>query len=64
LHPGWTVLVTGDKIAAAGPASEVTAPAEARTIDLPQTLIPGMIEGHSISSSPLQRDVVERSGKQ
>ena len=48
LHPGWTVLVTGDKIAAAGPASEVTAPAEARTIDLPNdTLIPGMIEGHS-----------------
>ena len=48
LHPGWTVLVTGDKIAATGPASEVTAPAEARTIDLPNdTLIPGMIEGHS-----------------
>jgi imidazolonepropionase-like amidohydrolase len=48
LHPGWTVLVTGDKIAAAGPASEVSAPAEARTIDLPNdTLIPGMIEGHS-----------------
>ena len=48
LHPGWTVLVTGDKIAAAGPASEVTAPAEVRTIDLPNdTLIPGMIEGHS-----------------
>jgi imidazolonepropionase-like amidohydrolase len=48
LHPGWTVLVTGDKIAAAGPAAEVTAPAEARTIDLPNdTLIPGMIEGHS-----------------
>jgi hypothetical protein len=22
LHPGWTVLVTGDKIAAAGPASK------------------------------------------
>jgi len=42
LHPGWTVLVTGDKIAAAGPASEVTAPAETRTIDLPNdTLIPG-----------------------
>jgi imidazolonepropionase-like amidohydrolase len=48
LHPGWTVLVTGNKIAAAGPASEVTAPAEVRTIDLPNdTLIPGMIEGHS-----------------
>ena len=48
LHPGWAVLVTGNMIAAAGPAAEVTAPAEARTIDLPNdTLIPGMIEGHS-----------------
>jgi imidazolonepropionase-like amidohydrolase len=48
LHPGWTVLVTGNRIVAVGPASEVTAPAEARTIDLPNdTLIPGMIEGHS-----------------
>ena len=48
LHPSWSVLVTGDRIAAAGPASEVTAPAQARTIDLPNdTLIPGMIEGHS-----------------
>jgi imidazolonepropionase-like amidohydrolase len=48
LHPGWAVLVIGDKIAASGPASEVTAPAEAHTIDLPNdTLIPGMIEGHS-----------------
>ena len=46
LHAGWTVLVTDDKIAAAGP--NVSAPAGARTIDLPgQTLMPGMIEGHS-----------------
>ena len=48
LHPGWTVLVTGDKIAAAGPAADITAPHGARTIVLPNdTLIPGMIEGHS-----------------
>ncbi|MEP7248904.1 MAG: amidohydrolase family protein [Spartobacteria bacterium] len=48
LHPGWSVLVTGDKIAAAGPAVEVTAPAGAQTIDLPNdTLSPGLIEGHS-----------------
>ena len=47
-HPGWAVLVTGDKIAAAGPAAEITAPPDARTIDLPNdTLIPGLIEGHS-----------------
>jgi imidazolonepropionase-like amidohydrolase len=45
-HPGWSVLVDGDKIAAVGP--NVTAPAGAKVIDLPgATLIPGMIEGHS-----------------
>jgi len=45
-HVGWSVLVEGDKIAAVGP--NVSAPAGARTIDLPgETLIPGMIEGHS-----------------
>jgi imidazolonepropionase-like amidohydrolase len=45
-HPGWSVLVDGDRIAAAGP--NVTAPPGARVIDLPgETLIPGMIEGHS-----------------
>ncbi len=41
------MLVRGDKIAAAGPASEITA-GDARPIDLPNdTLAPGMIEGHS-----------------
>jgi len=45
-HEGWTVLVEGDRIAAAGP--NISAPAGARTIDLPgTTLMPGMIEGHS-----------------
>ncbi len=45
---GWTVLVRGDRIAAAGPAAEVGSPKGATVIDLPgQTLIPGMIEGHS-----------------
>ncbi|HWI75464.1 MAG TPA: amidohydrolase family protein [Sphingomicrobium sp.] len=45
-HPGWSVLVEGDKIAAAGP--DVAAPAGAKVIELPgSTLIPGMIEGHS-----------------
>ncbi|MBA3831767.1 MAG: amidohydrolase family protein [Chthoniobacterales bacterium] len=47
LHAGWAVLVHGDRIAAVGPASEVTA-GGAGPIDLPNdTLIPGMIEGHS-----------------
>jgi imidazolonepropionase-like amidohydrolase len=45
-HEGWSVLVEGDRIAAAGP--NISAPAGARSIDLPgTTLIPGMIEGHS-----------------
>ncbi len=44
-HPGWEVLVEGDRIVAVGAALAV--PAETRTIDLPgETLIPGMIEGH------------------
>jgi imidazolonepropionase-like amidohydrolase len=45
-HEGWSVLVEGERIAAAGPS--VRAPAGARTIELPgTTLMPGMIEGHS-----------------
>jgi imidazolonepropionase-like amidohydrolase len=47
-HVGWVVLVTGDRIAAAGPASDVRVPTGATTIDLPgTTLLPGLIEGHS-----------------
>ena len=48
LHNGWSVVVTGDKITAAGPSDKISAPPKARTIDLPnETLLPGMIEGHS-----------------
>lgn len=48
LHSGWSVVVTNDKIAAAGPSDKISAPPNARTIDLPnETLLPGMIEGHS-----------------
>jgi imidazolonepropionase-like amidohydrolase len=48
MHAGWTVVITGDKIAAAGPADKISTSADARTIDLPnETLMPGMIEGHS-----------------
>lgn len=44
-HAGWQVLVEGDRIAAVGP--DLSAPADARVIDLPgETLMPGMIEGH------------------
>lgn len=45
MHPGWQVLVEGDRIAAAGP--NLTVPAGAHAIDLPgATLLPGLIEGH------------------
>src|SRR5436190_2100216 len=48
LHKGWVVLVRGEKIEAVGPAGDVKAPAEAKTIDLPNlTLMPGLIEAHS-----------------
>jgi imidazolonepropionase-like amidohydrolase len=47
-HPGWVVLVTGNKIVAAGPAASVTAPTDATVIDLPgMTLLPGLIEAHT-----------------
>ncbi len=46
LHPGWQVLVDGERIVAAGPG--LAAPAGARVIELPgATLLPGLIEGHS-----------------
>jgi imidazolonepropionase-like amidohydrolase len=45
---GWAVLVTGDRIAAAGPAAQVAAPRGAERLALPgTTLVPGLIEGHS-----------------
>ncbi|MGE3332951.1 MAG: amidohydrolase family protein [Rhodospirillaceae bacterium] len=45
-HPGWHVLVEGERIAAVGP--NLTAPAGAEVVDLPDaTLMPGMIEGHT-----------------
>jgi imidazolonepropionase-like amidohydrolase len=47
-HPGWIVVVRGERIDAVGPAASTTAPAGARMIKLAgTTLMPGMIEGHS-----------------
>ena len=47
VHTGWEVVVTGDRITAAGPAGRAR-PAAARVIELPgMTLLPGLIEGHS-----------------
>jgi imidazolonepropionase-like amidohydrolase len=45
MHAGWQVLVTADRITAAG--ANVVAPANARRVDLSgTTLMPGLIEGH------------------
>ncbi|NTX12998.1 amidohydrolase family protein [Myxococcus sp. CA051A] len=47
-HAGWVVLVTGERIVAAGPASQVKAPEGTEVVDLAgTTLLPGLIEGHS-----------------
>jgi imidazolonepropionase-like amidohydrolase len=48
VHPGWVVLVEGDRITAVGPEATVRAPAGAAVIDLPgATLMPGMMDLHS-----------------
>ena len=45
-HAGWEVLVEGTRIVAVGP--HLAVPADAVVIELPgQTLLPGLIEGHS-----------------
>jgi imidazolonepropionase-like amidohydrolase len=47
-HTGWAVLVTGNKIIAAGPRGQISVPAGATTIDVPgTTLMPGLIDAHS-----------------
>ena len=47
-HPGWVVLVTGNRIVAVGPAASVAPPSGARTVELPgMTLMPGLIEAHT-----------------
>jgi imidazolonepropionase-like amidohydrolase len=48
LNDGWVVLVRGRRIERVGPASQIQAPADAQTIDLPgATLLPGLIDAHS-----------------
>ena len=45
MHPGWSVLVEGERIIAAGPA--VAVPAGTETLALPgTTLLPGLIDAH------------------
>jgi imidazolonepropionase-like amidohydrolase len=48
LHEGWSVVVRGEKIVAAGPAIEINMARDAKVIDLPGlTLMPGLIDAHS-----------------
>ncbi|GAA4300664.1 metal-dependent hydrolase family protein [Nibribacter koreensis] len=48
MHENWVVVVEGERIKSVGPASRTSLPTASRTILLPgQTLMPGLIEGHS-----------------
>jgi imidazolonepropionase-like amidohydrolase len=48
LHQGWGVLVSGQRIAAAGPLSSLQVPANAQRVELKgTTLMPGMSDLHS-----------------
>jgi imidazolonepropionase-like amidohydrolase len=48
IHTGWAVLVSGNRIAAAGPDDCIDAPPDAERIALPgQTLLPGLMDLHS-----------------
>jgi imidazolonepropionase-like amidohydrolase len=48
MHDGWSVIVEGDKIIAAGPTSQLKPLSGATLMKLPGcTLLPGLIEGHS-----------------
>jgi imidazolonepropionase-like amidohydrolase len=48
VHPGWAVLVEGERIRAVGPASSVKAPSGAEIVSLPgATLLPGLMDLHS-----------------
>jgi len=47
-HPGWEVLIQGERIAAVGPAHTINAPPGAQVINLPEaTLLPGLIDLHA-----------------
>jgi imidazolonepropionase-like amidohydrolase len=48
IHEGWTVVVQGARITAAGANAAQTLPSNAQIIDLPgATVLPGLIEAHS-----------------
>ncbi|WP_158914288.1 amidohydrolase family protein [Caulobacter sp. S45] len=48
VHPGWVVLVQGNRITAVGPAATISAPPGAQVVELPDTtLLPGLMDIHS-----------------
>ena len=48
LHNDWLVVVSGEKIVAAGKVRDVAVPANAQVIELPgKTLLPGLIDAHT-----------------
>jgi imidazolonepropionase-like amidohydrolase len=48
VHEGWVVLITGNKITAAGPIPQVQVPVNATKVDLNGlTLLPGLMDIHS-----------------
>ena len=47
-HPGWEVLVVGERIAAVGPADKLQVPPGTHIVELPgMTLLPGLMDIHS-----------------
>jgi imidazolonepropionase-like amidohydrolase len=47
-HAGWSVLVTSNRIAAVGPASQISAPPDTVRVELGDTtLLPGLMDIHS-----------------
>lgn len=47
-HPGWEVLVVGERITAVGPADKLQPPSGALVVELPgMTVLPGLMDIHS-----------------
>jgi imidazolonepropionase-like amidohydrolase len=60
-HPGWVVLVRGEKTAAPGAADEVTVPKCAKVIEPPgATLLPGLIKARPVMQGGTLDGMVQR----
>jgi imidazolonepropionase-like amidohydrolase len=48
VHPGWAVLVAGERILAVGPAASLSSPPNVKIVELKgRTLLPGLMDIHS-----------------